>query len=345
MYTYARDNPVTFMDPDGAEVAPRLTEEQITRLKAEPPPARIPRGARVGYLNQGRSAGTYVKGGGRRAGDSVPPGKGGERVQAIVPGPSVGNGNQGNSSGSPGDARKPAEKRTLSQELARLDDELSLGGSESREGGSKLGVHGGANPNASSSEGKQALFALLSLGAAVLDLGGLASAAKALLKKGIEKIGAKLGLDSIGDAVAEGIEQGAKDAVDEAAKSVAKNGVDDVAANAAKGVGSILADASDAAFRAADDVASWVPKNKHLRGGGSQSKAQFDTSDLDEVRGIVQEALRSSSAQFLPNPNLPGTFRVVTSLGRPVGVQGQEAVRVIVGLDGNVINAFPAHVR
>ncbi|WP_437876796.1 hypothetical protein [Sorangium sp. So ce513] len=46
---------------------------------------------------------------------------------------------------------------------------------------------------------------MLSLGVAAVDFGGLASAAKALLKKGIEKLGAKLGLDSIGDAVAEGI--------------------------------------------------------------------------------------------------------------------------------------------
>ncbi|MBI2374009.1 MAG: hypothetical protein HYV07_08425 [Deltaproteobacteria bacterium] len=80
-------------------------------------------------------------------------------------------------------------------------------------------------------------------------------------------------------------------------------------------------------------------------GGGSQSKARFATSNPDEVRGIVQEALRSPNAQFLPNPNVPGTFRVVTDLERAIGVKGQQSVRAIVGLDGKVINAFPVHVR
>lgn len=106
-----------------------------------------------------------------------------------------------------------------------------------------------------------------------------------------------------------------------------------------------MRESSEAAFKAADDVASWVPKNKHLLGGGSQSKARFATSNIDEVRGIVQEALRSTNARFLPNPNVPGTFRVVTDLGRSIGVKGQQAVRAIVGLDGKVINAFPVHVR
>ena len=43
------------------------------------------------------------------------------------------------------------------------------------------------------------------------------------------------------------------------------------------GAGSILREASEVAFRAADDVGSFVPKNKHLLGGGSQSKARFAT--------------------------------------------------------------------
>ena len=66
---------------------------------------------------------------------------------------------------------------------------------------------------------------------------------------------------------------------------------------------------------------------------------------MNDVRGLVQEALRSPNAQFLPNPNLPGTFRVVTNVGRPIGVKGQESIRVIVGLDAKVINAFPVHAR
>ncbi|WP_437972581.1 hypothetical protein WMF04_45610 [Sorangium sp. So ce260] len=131
------------------------------------------------------------------------------------------------------------------------------------------------------------------------------------------------------------------------ARSAARAGVEalEELVGAARGGGSILREASEATFRAADDMASWVPKNKHILGGGSQSKAQFATTNFDEVQGIVQEALRSPNAEFLTNPNLPGTFRVVTNLGRPLGVQGQEAVRVIVDLDGKVINAFPVHMR
>ena len=109
--------------------------------------------------------------------------------------------------------------------------------------------------------------------------------------------------------------------------------------------GSILQEASDAAFRAADRLAGFVPKNKHLLGGGSQSKARFNTSDIGEVRALIQEALRSPNAQFLPNPNAPGTFRVVTDLGRQVGVKGQTSLRTIVGQDGKVINSFPVHTR
>ncbi|WP_052262427.1 hypothetical protein [Pseudoalteromonas luteoviolacea] len=112
----------------------------------------------------------------------------------------------------------------------------------------------------------------------------------------------------------------------------------------AKG-GSLLGKSSNAAFKAADNIGDFVPKNKHLLGGGSQSKARFNTSDVGEVRGLVQEALRSPNAQFLPNPNIPGTFRVVTDMGRQVGVKGQTSLRTIVGQDGKVINSFPVHSR
>jgi hypothetical protein len=104
-----------------------------------------------------------------------------------------------------------------------------------------------------------------------------------------------------------------------------------------------LQEASDAAFQAADDIGSWTPKNKHLLSGVSQSKARFGTDDVEQVRSLVQEALRSPEAQFQVNPNLPDTFRVVTDLGRSIGVKGQEIIRAVVGFDGKVINAFPVH--
>lgn len=111
------------------------------------------------------------------------------------------------------------------------------------------------------------------------------------------------------------------------------------------GFGSVLADASKAAYRAADTIEDFIPKDKHLLGGGSQSKARFNTSDIGETQAIIQEALRSPNAIFLPNANIPGTFRVVADLGREIGVKGQNSVRVIVGMDGKVINAFPVHER
>jgi hypothetical protein len=105
-----------------------------------------------------------------------------------------------------------------------------------------------------------------------------------------------------------------------------------------------LNDSSDAAFQAADDVGSWTPKNKHILSGGSQSKGRFITDDTDAIRSLVSEGLNSPNAMFLPNA-LEGSFRVVTDMGRVIGVKGQTFLRTIVGLDGKVINSFPVHTR
>lgn len=105
---------------------------------------------------------------------------------------------------------------------------------------------------------------------------------------------------------------------------------------------SLLKDISKAAYRAADRIQAWHPKNKHLRSSAARTKAKFNTDDFREIRDIVEEALRSERAMYMPN-QIDGTFRVVTDIGRIVGVKGQTSVRVIVGLDGRVINAFPVH--
>ena len=106
--------------------------------------------------------------------------------------------------------------------------------------------------------------------------------------------------------------------------------------------GSILDDASRAAFEAADNVGSFTVKSKHLPGaGGTYNKFDYGV----DPNAAIREALTSDSALFLPNPNLPNTFRVVADLGRPIGTNGQTSIRVIVGLDGQVINAFPVKVR
>ena len=104
--------------------------------------------------------------------------------------------------------------------------------------------------------------------------------------------------------------------------------------------GSAIEKASEAAFNAAGDVESIFIKSKHLDMGAGRF-AKFNTSDIGEARRIVQEGLRAPNALFLPNPNLSNTFRVQTNLGKVIGTRGQTSVRVIVGFDGKVINAFP----
>ena len=109
-------------------------------------------------------------------------------------------------------------------------------------------------------------------------------------------------------------------------------------------MGSILYRAVKASELAADRISSWTPKNKHLQSGRG-SNARFNTDDFNETRSLVKEALESPNAQILPNPSIEGTFTVVTDLGREVGRNGRSRIRVIVGLDGRVINAFPVNTR
>ena len=103
--------------------------------------------------------------------------------------------------------------------------------------------------------------------------------------------------------------------------------------------GSALADASSAAFRAADDPASIFIKNKHLASAGG-NHAKFASESISEVQGWVAQGLRSDGVQFLPN-QLDGTFRAIVPAGQVVGTKGQTFIRVIVTGDGRVINAFP----
>ena len=106
---------------------------------------------------------------------------------------------------------------------------------------------------------------------------------------------------------------------------------------------SALLNASIKATAAAKVIRKWTPKNKYMKNSTSKTKARFDTDDENQVREWVAEALESPNAMFLPNPNLEGTFRVVTDLGKRIGVKGQQRVRIVVGSDGKVINASPVH--
>ncbi|WP_220669742.1 hypothetical protein [Pectobacterium parmentieri] len=55
----------------------------------------------------------------------------------------------------------------------------------------------------------------------------------------------------------------------------------------------------------------WTPKDKHMEGSIAKRAPQFNTNNVEDVRGIVRESLNSPNAQFYPN-NQDGSFRVVT---------------------------------
>lgn len=101
---------------------------------------------------------------------------------------------------------------------------------------------------------------------------------------------------------------------------------------------SVLREASEAAFRAADDLSGFTVKAKHLPGAsGGWAKFGYGV----DPRAAVRQALTSEGAVFAPNPQIPATFRVTTDLGYSVGTRGETGLRVVVGYDGRIITAFP----
>lgn len=103
-----------------------------------------------------------------------------------------------------------------------------------------------------------------------------------------------------------------------------------------------LEDASSAAFRAADNVADFRVPLKH-QPGAAGNWSRFGQG-VDQ-QAAIREALMSDAATFRPN-YVSGvlsddSFRVVTDLGRPIGANGETAIRVVVGTDGTIWTAFP----
>jgi hypothetical protein len=105
-----------------------------------------------------------------------------------------------------------------------------------------------------------------------------------------------------------------------------------------------LANASNAAFKAADKISGLIPKDKHLLDSTAKRTAKFNTNSFDDIHSIVAEALRSPNAAFMENDGA-NSFCVVVDLGRVIGSKGQTSVRVIVGNDGKIWNAFPVNVQ
>jgi hypothetical protein len=103
--------------------------------------------------------------------------------------------------------------------------------------------------------------------------------------------------------------------------------------------GSALADASNAAFKAADNAGDWTVSAKHLAGAAGRWAKYVEGSDPN---ALAQEALRSQDAIFLPNATgSADSFIVRTELGRVIGTNGQTALRVVVSSIGRIITAFP----
>ena len=104
-----------------------------------------------------------------------------------------------------------------------------------------------------------------------------------------------------------------------------------------------LDNASKTAFDAAkNNVTTWTPKDKHMVGTTANRSAQFNTNNVSDIQNLVKEALNSPNAKFLPN-NVDGSFRVVVDMNKPIGTKGQTSIRIIIGNDGKIWNAFPVN--
>ncbi len=104
-----------------------------------------------------------------------------------------------------------------------------------------------------------------------------------------------------------------------------------------------LNDASKTAFEATKNhINIWAPKDKYLLGTTARKSAQFNTANIENVRGSVKEALTSPNAEFMVN-NGDNSFRVVTDMGRVIGTKKQTVIRISIGSDGKIWNAFPVN--
>ncbi len=102
---------------------------------------------------------------------------------------------------------------------------------------------------------------------------------------------------------------------------------------------SALVDASTAAFRAVNDATSIFVKNKHLN-IGSGNFAKFNTTDITTVQNWVQKAIRSSNSQFILNPQIPDSFKVISDVGLKIGTRGETKIMAIIK-NNKVVNTYP----
>lgn len=100
-----------------------------------------------------------------------------------------------------------------------------------------------------------------------------------------------------------------------------------------------LEEASETAFKAADNVDDFIVSNKHLMDAGGRWQ-KFATDSKSQVNDWIQEGLRSQNAQLLPN-NQEGSYKIITDLGRTIGTKGETKIQIILGGDGKIWTAYP----
>lgn len=112
-----------------------------------------------------------------------------------------------------------------------------------------------------------------------------------------------------------------------------------VSAGAAANTGSRLAEVSNSAFRAADNVGDFTVSAKHLPGAGGRWNKWAEGVDIN---GTIASALRSDTATFLPNATgAADSFIVRTNVGSVIGTKGQTYVKAVISNDGRIITAYP----
>ena len=146
----------------------------------------------------------------------------------------------------------------------------------------------------------------------------------------------QLALASIGSA---GIAAASK--FGEVARAVAKSGrtISSSFKFASKQGASALQKASDAAFKAADNINSFKLTGKHLpQAGGNYAKF----ADGVKYNDVIRDALRSPSSLFIPD-KISGRFQIFFDAGRAIGTKGQRFVKVVVDETGKIITSFPVN--
>ncbi|KAF0193438.1 MAG: hypothetical protein FD169_2505 [Bacillota bacterium] len=97
---------------------------------------------------------------------------------------------------------------------------------------------------------------------------------------------------------------------------------------------------SDAVYAAADKIADFTVKAKHLM-SHQQGFSKFATDSQQQVQAWVRQALQSSNAMFMPDPNNAGRFQAFVDMGQAIGTKGQQIIKIVLTEAGKIITAYP----